>query len=76
MGLRVPLGGAAASLVGVKGLWSLCGMVYASRQAHICRAMLEAIAFQTGDVVGAMEKDLQAARCSHCQTSSNPIQVG
>ena len=47
-------------------------MVYASRQAHICRAMLEAIAFQTGDVVGAMEKDLQAARCSHCQTSSNP----
>lgn len=30
-----------------------------SFQAHICRAMLEAIAFQTGDVVGAMEKELQ-----------------
>jgi len=36
----------------------MVGLTQFHTKAHICRAMLEAIAFQTGDVVGAMEKDL------------------
>jgi len=38
----------------------MVGLTQYHTKAHVCRAMLEAIAFQTGDVVGAMEKDLIA----------------
>jgi len=38
----------------------MVGITQFHTKAHMCRAMLEAIAFQTGDVVSAMTKDLAA----------------
>lgn len=35
----------------------ICGITRGSKAAHIARAALEGIAFQTMDIVGAMEKD-------------------
>lgn len=38
---------------------TLVGLTRGSRREHICRAVLEGIAFQTADVIHAMEADLE-----------------
>lgn len=38
----------------------ICGLTRGSGRAHIVRAALEAIAYQTADVIGAMEEDTSA----------------
>jgi len=40
---------------------TICGLSHASTKAHIARAALKAVAFQTAEMVEAMEKDMKDA---------------
>ncbi len=43
---------------------TICGLTRGSKRAHIVRAALESIAYQTQDVVKAMEQDTKTALCA------------
>ena len=63
----------------------IVGLSHSTTRAHICRALLEAMAHQTADVVGAMEADAQVevpvrthgllAGCT-CLASGERMRVG